>query len=258
MMIRAALRDLQFRRRRFFVAILGAALVLALGMIMSGLSDSFGNEARRTVGLVDADTWVVASGAPGPFTTATFIDDSSLAAVRATSGVTEAEPILVTRQAVTTTGSPVFSSLIGVEVGEFGAPFPAKGKPLSKPAEVIVDVRLHAPVGSTITISGQRFTVAGIVRSSMFAGSPNVYVAIDEARRLGLGGAPLSSAVLVRGHLTTIPDGLKTMTPGEVVADALQPLKSADQTISFIRTLLWLVAALSWVDPLPQRDGAHP
>ena len=126
------------------MAILGAALVLALGTIMSGLSDSFGNEARRTVGLVDADTWVVASGAPGPFTTATFIDDSSLAAIWATSEVTEAEPILVTRQAVTTTGSPVFSSLIGVEVGKLGAPVPASGTPLTKPGEVIVDVRLHA------------------------------------------------------------------------------------------------------------------
>lgn len=244
MMIRAALRDLQARRRRFLVAILGAGLVLALGMIMSGLTASFHNEAARTVALAGADTWVVSDGAAGPFTTSVLIDDSALAAVRSSVGVQEAEPILITRQAVVATGEPVFSILIGVQPGKMGAPRPTHGAPLAMPGEAVVDSRLDVRVGDTVAVAGRPFTVSGTVRSSLFAAAPVVYVAIEEARALGLEGAPLSSGVLVRGTLLEVPDGLQQLSPTQAIADAMEPLKSASSTIALVRTLLWLVAAL--------------
>lgn len=39
-MLRAALRDFQWRRKRFVIAMSGVALVFAMGLIMTGLSES--------------------------------------------------------------------------------------------------------------------------------------------------------------------------------------------------------------------------
>jgi putative ABC transport system permease protein len=44
-----SLRDLQWRRRRFGIAVVANALVLALGLLLSGVSASFDNEIERTV-----------------------------------------------------------------------------------------------------------------------------------------------------------------------------------------------------------------
>ena len=48
-MLRAALRDLQWRWKRFVIAMVGVALVFAMGLIMTGLSESFSLEVDRTL-----------------------------------------------------------------------------------------------------------------------------------------------------------------------------------------------------------------
>lgn len=55
MMLLLGLRELQWSRRRFAVAVLATALVFALGLLMSGVSASFDNEIDRTVGSFGAD-----------------------------------------------------------------------------------------------------------------------------------------------------------------------------------------------------------
>ncbi len=45
----AALRDLQWRRRRFLIAVLGTALVLSMTLVLAGLSAAFVNEVDRTM-----------------------------------------------------------------------------------------------------------------------------------------------------------------------------------------------------------------
>ena len=47
--LRAALRDLQWRWKRFVIAVVGVALVFAMGLIMTGLSESFSLEVDRTL-----------------------------------------------------------------------------------------------------------------------------------------------------------------------------------------------------------------
>jgi putative ABC transport system permease protein len=244
MMIRAALRDMQARRRRFAIAIIGAGLVLALASVMTGLTDSFTKEGHRTISLMGGDSWVVASGDGGPFTATTLLDEATVDAVRRSVGVIEAEPVLVSREMVRSTGAPVFSILVGVEPGRLGAPKSPRGLPLNRPGDVVVDDGLKASLGGTIIIADHPFVVTGIVRSSLFAGTPAVYMAIDEARNLSIGGAALSSAVLVRGTPEVLRAGLQRLTPNAVVLDALEPVKAASGTIGLVRTLLWLVAAL--------------
>ena len=66
-MLVAALRDLQWRRRRFLIAVLGTALVFAMTLVLAGLSAAFVNEVDRTIKTTGADEWVIATGATGPF-----------------------------------------------------------------------------------------------------------------------------------------------------------------------------------------------
>ena len=62
-MLRAALRDLQWRRKRFVIAMAGVALVFAMGLVMTGLAASFSMEVDRTLDAIGADTWAVAQEA---------------------------------------------------------------------------------------------------------------------------------------------------------------------------------------------------
>ena len=67
-MLRAALRDLQWRWKRFVIAMVGVALVFAMGFVMTGLSASFSVEADRTLRAIGAEAWAVSDDASGPFT----------------------------------------------------------------------------------------------------------------------------------------------------------------------------------------------
>ena len=48
-MLRVTLRDLQWRRRRFVIAIVGTSLVFAMTLVLTGLSNGFRVEANNTV-----------------------------------------------------------------------------------------------------------------------------------------------------------------------------------------------------------------
>ena len=47
-MLRVTLRDLQWRRRRFVIAIVGTSLVFAMTLVLTGLSNGFREEANNT------------------------------------------------------------------------------------------------------------------------------------------------------------------------------------------------------------------
>ena len=66
---RTSVRDLQFRRRRFVIAIIATALCFGLTLALDGLVNHVIAESSRIVGLFHADEWLVSSGGSGPFTT---------------------------------------------------------------------------------------------------------------------------------------------------------------------------------------------
>jgi putative ABC transport system permease protein len=52
------LRDLQWRRRRFMIAIVGTGLVFAMTLVLTGLSNGFRVEADDTVDALGFDTYL--------------------------------------------------------------------------------------------------------------------------------------------------------------------------------------------------------
>jgi len=239
----ASLRDLQWRRRRFFIGVVAAGLVFALALVITGISQSFHNEVWRTINTIDADQWVVSQKASGPFTATTLLPATYAADVARQPGVEKASPLMLLRFSVQTS-SLRYIGIVGVEPQGVGAPAVRDGRPLRGNGEVVADKTLHVGVGKILTIGGQPFRVVGRTDGvTYFAGQPAVFVSLHDAQTLAVDGQPLATAIVVRGHVATPPPGTHVQSNQEVFTDLRRPMKSAGGTIDMMRILLWIVAA---------------
>ncbi|HEX5616137.1 MAG TPA: ABC transporter permease [Acidimicrobiia bacterium] len=239
----ASMRDLQWRRRRFFLAMLGTALVFALALVGSGLKESFTAEPRDAIDEIGADAWFVRAGAQGPFTTISQLDDSQVESVAALDGVNRASP-LVNIQDTIQSPDDTDIYLLGIEPDGVGAPRVDKGRSVEVSGEAVVSSLLGLDAGETFQYRDREFNVVGeIGATSVFAGKPLVYVHIDDARQIVFQGVPLTTAVIVSGVPESAPEGLRLMTNDDVEDDLLRPLKDPIGSIDMFRYLLWVVAA---------------
>ena len=237
------MRELQWSRRRFAIAVLATALVFALGLLMSGVSASFDNEIDRTVESFAADAWLVRGESFGPFTGPATIPASLVRTARATPGVRRADPVAVLR-ATTTTPSRRNVNLLGVVPGGVGAPPGWQSRLLADGGAAIVDESIGLDVGEVIVLNGRPMRVGALTHGrTYFAGIPTVTVSLADAQRLALDGRPLATAIVTHGRPAAPPSGMATLDDREVADDLERPVQQAKQTIGFIRLLLWAVAA---------------
>jgi putative ABC transport system permease protein len=237
------LRELQWSRRRFAVAVLATALVFALGLLMSGVSASFDNEIDRTVGSFRADAWLLRSQSFGPFTGPATIPAARVQDARRLPGVRRADPVAVLR-ATTTTPSRRNVNLVGVVPGGVGAPGGWQGRVIRLRGVALADASLGLDVGDVIDLNGRRLRVGAVTHGqTYFAGIPTVTVSLAEAQRLALDGRRLATAIVTRGRPAAVPPGFAMLRNDEVARDLERPVRQAKQTIALIRLLLWVVAA---------------
>ena len=237
-MLRAALRDLQWRRKRFVIAMLGVALVFAMGLIMTGLTESFSLEVNRTLHAIDADTWLVADGASGPLTSFSpvpvgLVTDSA------------ASPALILRQSIVAGSKIEDVVIVGAEIGRPGSVKAAKGRDVAGSGEVVVDTDFSlARLGESFSVGTQTFTVVGTVSGQrLYAGVPMMYMTLRDAQTMSLQGQPYASTFIYEVAPDNVPAGLKAMSTSEVRKDVLRPLDDAVSSIALVRMLLWIVAA---------------
>jgi putative ABC transport system permease protein len=249
-MLRAALRDLQWRRKRFVITILGTALVFAMSLLMSGLSNSFVVEIDRTLTDQDADWWVTRDDAAGAFSPGSFLTPVDVEAITGTGGFTASAPLLFGSATAETQpdqdGNEVVNvTVFGVVPGELGAPTEVvEGTTELENGHIIVPRSLGVSVGDSIRVGGADLEVTGVVsKASLLAGTPTVTLTLQDAQRLLLGGQPLASMVVVRGT-ADLPEQYRAFTKDEAAADLMRPLHNAAQSIDFVKILLWIVAAL--------------
>jgi putative ABC transport system permease protein len=248
-MIKIALRDLQWRSRRVAIAIVGSALVLALALVMSGLSAGFENESGRTVRLARATSWIVDSGGTGPFLQPTPLPAYVVKAIVDQVGPEHASPLLFGRQSVrrhdgSEIGDHQHINLVGAVPGHLGSPQVTRGAALDNHGEAVVDASLDINLGELVTLGTTSFRVVGFVSGArLLAGVPNVYVTLADAQQLMFGGQRLVTTV-VTDRPVELPVGTKMLTNSQAQTDGLRPVVNAQKTIAMVRSLLWLVAAL--------------
>ena len=241
-MWRVALADLQWRRRRFVIAVLATSLVFGMTLLMAGFATSLHNEGRRIVAALGADAWLVAAGASGPFTTSTPIPAAEAGRVAALPGVARADPVVILHSTIR---RPAVRdvNVIGARPGGLGTPPLAGGRAVARAGEVVADTELGLAVGDRLELSGRRLEVVGLAdRVTWFFGMPTLFLALEDAQAVAFGGQPLAMAVLTRG----VPGGaagLERFSNTQAVADLERPLVRGLQSIDLISALLWLVAA---------------
>jgi len=243
-MLNLTLRDLQYRKRQFTIAIVGAGLVFALALLLTGVRAGFDTEARDTVGAVGADGWVVQEGVTGPFTSVSGLPAQTAASVDAANGVSEAAPFVASPNTLNAR-EDLSVNVIGVEPAALGAPVPDQGEPLTGAGEIVVDQGTDASVGETVSIAGQQFEVVGTVEDrTYFGGQPVVYLTLSDAQALAFNGEPLTNAIVFTGSLAEPPAGLTVLSNGAVEEDMKRVLGGAIDAIDLLRVLMWVVAAV--------------
>ncbi len=227
-------RDLQWRRKRFTIAVLAVALTLGLSLLMSGVASAFPLEARRVIDAMGAKSFLMAKGELGVFTSGSVVSSDAIAGgqgfffwnspVQGRRGVKQA-------------------ALIGIEPA--GPVKVVSGRRLGGINEVVVDRTLDVAIGQTIALSGRRFTVVGQTKgTSLYGGQPVIFMGMADAQRLVAGGQRVT-----KGFIETdsspgpVPVGWKRVSRSGAVTDLIRPLKNAQQTLIVIMTLLWIISA---------------
>ncbi|MCU1359929.1 MAG: glutamine transporter permease, partial [Ilumatobacteraceae bacterium] len=140
-MLLAALRDLQWRRKRFAIAVIGTALVFSMGLLMSGLANAFNVEIDRTLDQSGGQRWVAPTGAAGPFSAGISIPVDQLDASGGLQGVQQSA-ILFSRTVAEVDSKPLDVNLFGVVPGGLGAPDATKGRNPQASGELLVPEKL--------------------------------------------------------------------------------------------------------------------
>lgn len=243
-MWRITWRDLLHRRRRFVIAAVSTALVLAITVLMSGLVVAVDRQNERAVERFAADHWWVAEGASGPFTAGPTILADAASAFAAAPGITRAEPVLLLRGALTEGETITDVNILGLAPGGLGTPVVREGRAVAGPSEVVLDDRLGYDVGQVATIGGHPFTVVGVAPDVTYLfGIPSAFVGIADAQAVVAQGQPVASAVVTQGRTDSPPAGFTAYTPAEVVDDLARVLENGMSSIALVRWLLLAVAA---------------
>jgi putative ABC transport system permease protein len=238
----AGIRDLQWRRRRFVIAVLGTSLVMSLTLLLTGFQATFDVEIKHTLKIIDADGFIVQKGRPGPFLGGTPIPVDVAQRAGQLPGVTEVAPIIITPQ-VTDQQEHADVFLIGAQAGGMGAPKVTKGDDAKGPGDAVVDTRSGMKLGDTFGISGHRFTVIGTVSKQTFnGGRPTVFVTLQAAQQVMFAGQPYVTAVAVRGEPTNLPESAVFQNAEVAGRDLKRPLADTIESIAMFRTMLWIVA----------------
>jgi putative ABC transport system permease protein len=245
--LRPALRDLQWRRRRFAIAGLGTALVFGMALVITGVSSGFDAEASRTVSGLGVKVWVVEKGASGP-----FLGSSPMAASRVTEvanlpGITRAVDTVFTRKDIVRGGSATPVNVFGAVAVTLGLPVTSQGHPPTRPGEIAISTKLPGfGIGSRLILAGHRFTVVGTVsNATALAGVPNVYLTLRDAQLVAFAGQPVASAIAVAGTVPTrLPPGLVALSNQAARDDLVRALTQARSSIALLAVLLWIVAAM--------------
>lgn len=238
--------DLRYRYRQFLIAVIGAGVVLAMALLLSGLADGFRVEINQTVGGVGADRWVLAANAQGRIAAVATFPEADLASIAADSGVTRADPLVILPQQVAQIGGVTKTvNVFGVRRGGLGDPNPSVGHRLAGPGEVVASTVAGAPIGSEIEVGAARFRVVGqVANRTLLGGGPILYMDISAAQRLGLGGRPLVTAVVTSGVPSQVPVGLVVFTDAQVDSNTLAALSGGVQSIDNSKFFMWAVAAI--------------
>jgi putative ABC transport system permease protein len=244
-MLIAAVRDMQWRKRRFVIAILSTSIIFAMTLVLTGLANGFRVEAEKTVDALGVDAFLVKAGASGPFVGATPFAPVDLRRIALSPGVQAAAPLAYAGGTATLGETTRNVDIFGAPTFGPGMPIVSEGRPASTPDEVAVSSTLGRHIGDDVEIASRRLHIVGIVdNSTALANLPNVFLTTQGAQQLVYGGEVLVASIGIKGTIAQVPAGYRAIDRAGAIADLLRPLKVAVNSITIVAVMLWIVAAL--------------
>jgi putative ABC transport system permease protein len=244
-MLAITLQDLRFRARRFVIATIGAALVFAMTLLLSGLAAGFKVEIDQTVKAMGAQSWIVADGVSGRILALSPFPAPAPGQLATLAGHAHASPVVIAPQAAEVKGAQKSAVVVGVVPGALGTPPLSSGRQVRSTGEAVVDGRLHVGVGGKFSLGGREFTVVGTTSGlTLLGGVPNAYVTLPDAQAVVFGGRPLVSAVLTTSARPSVPAGLTVFTNERIRHESLVQMAAAASSIANTRVLMWVIAAV--------------
>ena len=241
-MWRISLRDLQYRLRRFLIAIAVTALVFGIAVAIDGIKQTLQREPADLVASFHADRWIVRAGSAGPFTTTALLPESAVQRLRVTPGVRSAEPIVTGRSTVLT-GTRTNVNLVGYDLRRGGPPI-VDGRAPRTPREAVVGSGINLGIGQQLTTTSGQFRIVGKVQGMRYnGGASTVFLTVEGAQQASVAGQPLIMGVAIEGHPRALPAGLSDASNATSVGDLRLTIKNATKTIDFVALLSWLIAA---------------
>ena len=208
-MLFAALRDMQWKKRRLIITVLSTALIFGMTLVMTGLSNGFRVEAQHTVDSLGVDAFVVKTGAAGPFLGSTPFPDVDLARIAAVPGVTAAAPLGCVGTIMKEGGSTRNVTAFGAPEHGPGMPRASEGRAPSKPDEVAASSVLGLHIGDTVQVGAHVLRIVGVVpNSTALAKIPNIFLTTQGLQQVAYNGQPMVTSIGVVGN----PDTSRTAT----------------------------------------------
>lgn len=242
-MLITALRDMQWRLRRFIVAAAGTGLVFALTLIITGLTHGFRVEAQHVVDSLGIDTYLIQDGAAGPFMGSSRFPEAETRTVSMLPGVRAAIPVVYGNTILEDPRLPQNINVYGVP--EHGMPPIVSGRAPSGPVEVAMSTTMGRSIGDEIEVGGETLQIVGLIdNSTTLAGQHNAFLTVGGAQRLMFSGQPVISAIGLRGTPVQVPAGYRVADRSAAVDDMIRPLRGAHLAMSYMAILLWGVAVL--------------
>ena len=243
-MLAITIADLRHRLRQFLIAVVGAGVVFALALLLTGMTEGFYNEIHRTVASSRADTWLVPKGASGPFTSFIPMPANTVKQAAGIEGVDHAEGMAMSLQSAGKPGGDR-ERVMMIGTNAVGGVHPTDGRLPRTAHEAVVDRRLDLSVGDSFVIGPRTFAVVGVVDGmTMLGGTAEAWVNLRAAQAVLFGKQKLVTAIAVRGHPAALPAGLTAMTPAHVEKDSLGPMRDAVSSVDNTRLLMWMVAVI--------------
>lgn len=245
-MLAITLADLRFRLRQFLIAVVGAGVVFAMALLLTGMVKGFYNEVERTVATANADLWVLPIGTSGPFTSVRSFPESTVTKLADLPGVDSASGLAISLQTLDreTTGL-LRAMVIGAPIGSPAQVVPTRGHGVEHDDEAVVDDRLRLDIGQTFDVGGKAFTVVGLTHGlSMLGGTPDVWLSLHSVQQVLFRGERLVTAAAVVGNPTRLPRGFVGMAGDTVEEDSMGVMRDAVDSVNNSRYLMWAVAAI--------------
>src|SRR6201997_1165159 len=244
-MLFAALRDMQWRRRRFVIGVPSTGLVCAMTLVLTGLANGFRVEAERTVDSMGVDAFVVKAGAPGPFLGSTPFAQVDLSRVASAPGVVAAAPLATAASTIREGTATRNATAFGAPERGPGMPRIAEGQAPSAPDEVAVSSTLGRHVGDKLQVGAHLLRIVGIVpNSTALAKMPNIFLTTEGLQQLAYNGQPIITSIGIIGTPKQLPDDYQAVDKTGGVNDLLRPVNVAVGSITIVAVLLWIVAVL--------------